>query len=362
MRAFIFLNEMKTKAFLIVSFFGLLLQGCSHVSVITDRTEMAADDEVLYSALFYIHADADYLFHDSEGNARQADERALSAAMKIGSEASSGEVFIIHHKRQRKILGLFPRRSNEMFYFRNGELQRQLTYRYEDSSEPFLSTEKIFYEQVATLSDNGLPQKYFFFFGHELPNKDGKGYHNSMPNVDVSGETLSAGMKQFLSEPTRKFDLVTLSTCSNGTPQMAEQMIPVSHYMLASPQNLHLSYMDVDAFLNLEENPATPMPEIAEAMASRTFERLKREVRTEVALTIYDLREVSLYIDELAAMVEEYEQEYNPNRYRDNIDCADLDFFYSEVFKNGLETWFSPAAFGTRASAGVHSGWGCKGN
>lgn len=334
---------------------------CSNIAVLTDAYEPEFQQEINYTAIFYIHGDSDYLFHQSDGTPRQANERAFSNAISIAENAESGEFFIIHQLPQRKWMGIFPRRSSEVYHFRNGELIHQVKYRYEDKAEPFLATESALFKKHPPIRQATNHQTYFFFFGHEIPVFDGTNYHVTRPDIEVTEAALASGLRGFLQNDEEKFDLVTLSTCSNGTPGMAKNMKPASYYLLATPQNLHLSYLDVESLKLLETQPGITPPEIATEIANQTFNRLDESILTVITLALYDLREVGSYIDELAGKINEYEEKERPNRYRDNIDCAQLSFFDSESYSNGLKTWYRPAAFGNRTVEQKHSGWGCKG-
>ncbi len=338
----------------------LTLQACSHTAIVAERDSHEPDESTKYSAIFYIHADADYLYHDANRAAVRANERALSSALEIAEEAQSGEIFIIHQKRKRSFLGIIPRRNNDIYYFRNGTLQQQIKYRYQGASVPFLQKEGEIYHQLTAGRPANREQSYFFFFGHEIPVSGGEGYHNSHSDVNVNASALVSGLNAFVHDEDDKFGLITLSTCSNGTPLIAEQLLPLTNYLLASSQNLHLSYLDVEGLLLLQKDPSTTPHQIARVIAKQSFDRLTKDIQTEVALSVYDMSEVSLYLSELAEIVRNDEETTRPNIFRENVDCAELEQFDATVFTQGVETWYRPPRFGRRASSGIHSGWGCK--
>lgn len=333
---FSFICKMKYTAFFGLLF--LILQGCSHKATVMDRDSHNTDKSTVYSAIFYIHADSDYLFHDADGIARQADEKALESTLKIAEEATRGEVFIIHQKPRRSFLWLIPRRNNDLYYFRNGSLQQQMKYRYDDASQSFLEKEAELYRHLSSASHNSKQQRYFFYFGHEIPAANGTGYHRSRPDTDVSFSTLTSGLEMFLDGEDDRFNLITLSTCSNGSPLIASHLLPVTNYLLTSPQNLHLSYMDVEGLLMLEDNPTAAPVEIARKIAMQSFQRLSDEVRTEVTLSVYDMSELRYYLDDLTEIVNEHEKLNQPNMYRDNRDCAEIERFDLNAFIRGVET------------------------
>lgn len=340
----------------------LILQGCSHTANVVNEREAEPESEVRYSAIFYIHGDADYLFHDRNGVAMRADEEAFLRAVSIAKKARSGEIFIIHQKPERKFLWLFPRKNNHVYYFREGHMKQHVRYRYKDNSQPFLAKESELFHQFSSENISSKKQTYFFFFGHEIDASNGNGYHRSLTGVDVSGASLSSALGKFLLEEQSRFDLVTLSTCSNGTPIIAEKLLPATALLLASPQNLHLSYLDAEGLLLLEDDPGVNPYEVAVKIANESFKRLKEDVQTEVALSLYDMNIVSNYINQLAGKVKEHESVNTPNRFLENSDCADLDFFDTYIHTEGIKTWYRAPAFGRRTSAERHSGWGCKVN
>jgi hypothetical protein len=77
-------------------------------------------------------------------------------------------------------------------------------------------------------------QNYFLYFGHEIPSENGTGYHLSIPGIDVNTVSFANGIQNFLFADEDRFDLVVLSTCNNGTPAMAELLVPFTKAMLGS--------------------------------------------------------------------------------------------------------------------------------
>lgn len=339
----------------------LVFMACSHTSEIISSEPTGERYSADYAVFYYIHADGDYLFHDSEGNPVQADQRALAAAIRVAENAQSGEVFIFHQRPQKRFLHLFPRRSSALYYYRNGDEVSRVKYRHAEKDEDFLDTERELFERYNSEKDAKARQKYLLFFGHEIPAEDGYKYHQTLPGVNVTAESFAAGIQGFLDGERDKFELVVLSACSNGTPAMAKHLLPAADYLLASPQNLHLSHIDSDSLHLLETNRDKPPPEIAGAMAEQTYNRLAESIQTTITFTIYDLDTVRDYIEELYARNSEYEMENRPDPYRENIDCGELPFFNLQKYNRGLESWYRPPRFGRQAGRGSHSGWGCKG-
>ena len=60
-----------------------------------------------YSMVFIIHGDGDYIYHDTQGNERRADEKALVEATLVAMLNPQAEVFIFHEKPRRAYVTLF---------------------------------------------------------------------------------------------------------------------------------------------------------------------------------------------------------------------------------------------------------------
>jgi hypothetical protein len=339
--------------------FFLLFSGCSHTSQLPQQ-ETALTSEPEYSVTILIHGDSDYLYHSREGQPIQADKHALQMSRKLAEYGTNGEFIIIHQQPKKRFLRLIPRRSSEIYHYRNGELVQQLSYRNESDEEPFLETESKLYDQLLAGHSHEYEQRHFLYFGHEIPLRGGHGYHQSRPEITVHTKTFAKGLKRFLPEKHDRFDLITLSTCSNGTPQMALSLSALTEFLLASPQNLHLSYIDIGGLSLLETSPDSSPEKVALTLAEKTYERLSESIQTVITLSVYDLRITSGYLTHLFKESELYISESKPDLFRENIDCGTLPFFDESVFGNGVTTFFRAPRFGPQSSKQTHSGWGCK--
>lgn len=333
--------------------------GCSQTSVLMESDPENEQSEPDYSVIIYIHGDSDYLFHDGDGNRTEADQQALRKAIKVAENAGSGEVFVYHHQPAKHFLWMIPRRTNELYHFVNGEKVRHLKYR-RTSADLFLKTEADFYKEHSFSRKNKEHQTYFVYFGHEIPEKNYKGYHQTQTDIVVDTDTFVRGAQSFLESDDYIFDLMVLSTCSNGTPAMVNKLTGVTNYLLASPLNLHLSHMDISSLKLLETNPQISADELASAIAEESYSRLSDSIQTVISLTIYDIKAVEKYIEQLHNRTLSYREAENPNPFRENIDCAELSFFDQDKFSSGVQTFFRPARFGNRSSGNHPSGWGCK--
>ncbi|MCC5907369.1 MAG: hypothetical protein JJU13_14250 [Balneolaceae bacterium] len=354
---------MKNNNLVIRNFFTATLLtfvfGCSHSSIITEREDVQGPESD-YSVIIVIHGDSDYLYHTAEGMPVQANEKALEMALDIARKGKKGEFFIIHQQPKKRFMYMISRRSSELYHFKNGEIFQHVKYRNEADDEPFLSTEAHLYRELSGSPQIENRQLYFLYFGHEIPVEGKSRYFSSRPKMTVNTESFASGLQKFLNN-NESFGLVTLSTCSNGTPQMARHLSPFTHYLLASPQNLHLSYFNIGKLNRLESNPKISPDEVAAAMAKQSYQRLSDTIQTVVSLSIYDLEKTADYLEGFYLKYERHLSENQPNLYRENIDCGGLPFFDKEKYTVGVTTFFRAPRFGSQASGEDHSGWGCKG-
>jgi len=341
-------------------FMGAVLQGCSHTSELFMGDAIDETVDTGYSVIYYIHADSDYLYHDTEGEPVQGNKEVLDGALNIAEKAESGEVFIFYKRPDKRFLGIFPRRVSRLYHYAKGELISRVSYRHSDKSEDLFTTEARLYNQYRTHSGNENRQNYFLYFGHEIPDDKGKRYHRTNPDIVVNTASFSAGIQKFLITDYQRYNLVVLSTCNNGTPVMADYLMPLSDVMLASPQNLHLSHIDSESLNLLESEPGISSIQLAHSMAEQTYRRLESEIETAITLTVYDLETVQEYQNELQSFSTAYSSLGSLQHFSDNIDCREIPFFEGDIFGSGLKTWYKPARFGRNAAITTHTGWGCK--
>lgn len=345
---------------LILIMIGFISSGCSSTSELLRETSGEETIDADYSIIYYIHADSDYLYHESNGVPVQGNSLVLKNAHKVAEGAKSGEVFIYYQQPERKLLGLFPRRSSQFYHYLNGELISMVEYRHSNKREDFLTSETQLYHQYRIQSRNNDQDMHFLYFGHEIPLEDGEKYHRTLPDIEVNIETLSMGIQKYLSDDNQRFDLVVLSTCNNGSPAMAESFLPITNTVIASPQNLHLSHIDSESLTLLEKNPEISSVQLAQSMAKKTYNRLESEILTTITLSVYDFEIVREYKNELQGFKESYDDLELRQFYTDFVDCNNVDFFDSERFSRGVSTWYKPARFGRESLTNTHSGWGCR--
>lgn len=311
-----------------------------------------------YSITYVIHGDAGYLYHDSTGTARQADEKVLREAMRVGEQAGHGEVLIFHQKPEKKVLWLFPKKDRRFLYYRNGELIRETNYSPGPGEGVFAAESRLLRRHR---SSPDTARSIFLYFGHEIPYTDGAGYFKSLPGLAFNTDTFTGGLRDML-PGSGSFGLTVLSTCNNGSPDMVHALQPYTNVLLASPQNLHLSHIDTEGLASLERNPSISSKELAEMLAQRTYNRLVRFLQTVISLSVYDMETIGPAAGRIDAVYRNYLHSHNAAEPGvDNIDCAGLPVFDGTTpFSEGVESWYRAPRFGRKAGEASHSGWGCK--
>ncbi len=329
---------------------AFLFVGCSSSKAFLDPTDKLPLNEPTYSLVYVIHGDANYLYHQN-GKSYQADYQALKSALNIAEHATSGEVFIFYQKPEQKILWLFPKKDRIYYHFKNGNLVQKKTYSPQGGG---LEQEAEIFNTMKASTQN---RSFFFYFGHEIPSFKNASYHNSQPNKPFNSVIFSKDLSAF----NKKFDLTVLSTCNNGNPQMIYELAGKTDAVIASPQNLHLSYLDTENVLLLEKDLKTPTLTLADSIANFSFTRLSSTLQTAVTVSVYDLTTIEPNLDDI---YERYQSHLDSTKNRapftDNVDCKTLASLNRLIDRTGVHTYFKAANFGRSSKQSTHSGWGCK--
>lgn len=337
----------------------LLLIACSSSKELKQPSDQSVDDSLRYSIIYLIHGDANYVYHTGEGKRRQADEKVLADAKSVAKKAKHGEVFIFHQRPERKILWLFPRKDRHFYHYKNGRLIREESY--SPSQEA-----GVFNSETALLDAYRSPQEstrhFLLYFGHEIPIRSGKGYYSSLPKLNMNVNTFTSGTHNLLDNEATYYDMMVLSTCNNGSPDMAANLADQTQVLLASPQNLHLSHIDTEALNGLELDPEIPSDSLAADIAKNSFQRLESSLQTVVSLSVYNMDEVRSYIQQVDSAYQSYlSSAKTPLEGSENIDCTSLPFAGKfPKLEEGVQVWYRPPRFGKNAKQHTHSGWGCK--
>ena len=143
----------------------------------------------------------------------------------------------------------FPLRDGTFYYYRHGRLLAEESY-WRDQGQSRFDPEMELYNRFRAEESPELV-RLFLYFGHEIPEFGGAGYDASYKNRTFTVDDLADGLKCITRDST-KVDLVVLSTCFSGTPRTIAALAPYARYVIASPDNLHLSYFDLSPFERLD--------------------------------------------------------------------------------------------------------------
>ncbi len=344
--------------------FTALLSSCSSDLVVQREAQQAGEaaPALQYSIVCVIHGDGDYLFHDTSGTVRTADEEALAGAKRIAQENPHAEVFIFHQRPRQRFLFFFPRRDGEFYYYRTGKLITQELY-WRDQEQSHLDPEVELYRRFHADNQRGMVS-VFLYCGHEIPEFGGAGYDASYPDRTFTVSDLAHGLTGFTPYSSR-FDLMILSTCFGGTPYTIRTLGSFARTIIASPDNLHLSYFDLRSLEQLHLNVRDgDVPAFARRLALRSFDRLTRDLETSVSVAVYDVDRVQQYLGSVHRMYDStlttlYGTTPAAMAAIEHCDCADLPAFVLPGMTEGVDVFYRPARFGRSKNKLNHSGWEC---
>jgi hypothetical protein len=206
------------------------------------------------------------------------------------------------------------------------------------------TTEAVLYNSLSTANK---ARSFFFYFGHEIPTFSTQSYHSSQSNKAFNTDIFSNHLSLF----NTYFDLITLSTCNNGNPKMMDALSNKTDFVIASPQNLHLSYLSLSKLELLENDPEINTTILADSLAKDSFYKLTETLQTMVTVGIYDLSKISDYNSELAEKYSNYLEDVSEKpRFTDNIDCANIPLLSSIINSIGVTFYYKPPDFGRKAN------------
>jgi hypothetical protein len=242
--------------------------------------------------IYFIHADGNYLFHDEEGRALNAAERILAQSIVVGENMKHGEVFIFFQKPNENFLLLFPMDDGEFYYYNKGLKIFHGTYSRKNSCafEPEADLIKKYSESSVQNLKNIL-----LYYGHEIPLKDTAGYNLSQPQKKFGINIFAEGLKEILNSlpsPEKKFSIVVLSTCKNGNYKTAEELSPLTDYLIASPFDIHLSYLNSESLIKLSTEKNLDLKKSAAYFAESAYYEMTRVTNTEISISVYDLSKI----------------------------------------------------------------------
>ena len=339
----------------------LFLFSCS--SITSSHRETPSGDESAvaprYSMVFIIHGDGDYLYHDPLGRAFRADEEALVGALRVAVRNPQAEVFIFHERPRRHALIFFPLRDGKFYYYRHGQLLAKESYWRDQGSSRFDPEAGLYHRFHA--EEQPQSARLFLYFGHEIPEFDGSRYDASYPHRTFTVRDLADGLKRFTHDST-KFDLIVLSTCFNGTPHTIAALAPYARTIVASPDNLHLSYLDLHPLERLDVGLREgDMVAFAKKFARQAFDRLTEDIQTAVTVSVYDVELVRGYLDPVDRIYDQALTKLKgqkPGSF-ERCDCAEDSAYVLPGMGEGVDVFYRPPRFGRSKLKQNHSGWEC---
>ena len=343
---------------------ALFLSSCG-AAVPLQRSSMqgqADDAGVRFSIVGIVHGDGNYLYHDTSGNDHLADEEALAGMKAVAERNPYAEVFIFHQKRGRTAWLFFPLSDGEFFYYRGGRLVAHETY-WRDQARSHLAPEADLYHRFHA-GKGSRETSFFLYYGHEIPESGGTGYDASYPERPFTVRDLAEGLESFTGG-TDRYELMILSTCYGGTPYTIRALGPSARTIVASPDNLHLSYFTLHTLERLDSAlTGGDIPALAKQFARRAFDRLTAEVQTAVSVAVYEVDRVQEYITAVGGMYDAaLSMATREQRVRgvtvEHCDCADAPGYAFPAMTKGVDILYRPPAFGRSRLKESHSGWEC---
>jgi hypothetical protein len=145
----------------------------------------------------------------------------------------------------------------------------------------------------------------FLYFGHEIPEFDGAGYDASYPDRKLTVQGFARGVGGFRGDAS-KFDIVVLSTCFGGTPHTIGALGTTARYIVASPDNLHLSYLDLRSLERMDLGfRDVDVHSFARRYARMAFDILKGQIQTTVSVAVYDVDRVQKFLRAFQSVLED---------------------------------------------------------
>lgn len=318
------------------------------------------DSEIKSTLVFFIHGDGSYSYHDAKGKRFEADAVILQQAMAMAKNCPRAEVFIFHQKPKRKWLFLIDRPDGSFYYFRNGAQLASGSYHRRSRLSELDSESEIIKTHHARGSEERVSG--FLYFGHALTELGDKSPRQS-PNV----RGLAQGLSCLLSEVDpnlMKFDLVVLSACYSGTPGIIAELAHYSRYILASPDDLHLAYLDIQPLRRLDNIGFSEVHSLAREMASHSLARLQEWTQTSIALAVYDVERIAPFLEKVQSRQAAGLTSQSPNSPQpakvEYCDCLDKPSAAAEIPSAGVEVYYQPPRFGRLKNKTKHSGWACR--
>jgi hypothetical protein len=306
------------------------------------------------SLIFVVHGDGEYVYRDPGGQTVNADEITVQRAKELGRSLPDVEVLIFHEQPRRYSLLFFPRSDGHFYHYRGGKLVQ--SDRYRRSGDRRLNA---IADRVNRFAHTDA-DRMLFYFGHEIPEVGGAEYDASYPTRTFTVDDFAAFVASITQD--RSFDLLALSTCHGGTPYTVASLAPYSRYVVASPDNLHLSYLPLEPIAHAPPaEDSAAFHRFLQDYLNSTFDRLTEAVHTTVSLALYDTDAVAPYLREITPGHQQRLASAADRRMAtlEYFDCADDERYIASGMKDGVTLLYRPARFGRGQFVEVHSGWMC---
>jgi hypothetical protein len=132
--------------------------------------------------------------------------------------------------------------------------------------------------------------------------------------------------------------------------------------VIASPENLHLSYFDLQPFERLDIGLRDGnISGFAKKFARHAFDRLTTETQTSVTVALYDVDLVQGYMHTVDSVYDHdltiLKDEATANL--EHCDCAENPSYMLPGMSEGVDVLYQPPRFGRTKHKQDHSGWEC---
>ncbi|MBD3378352.1 hypothetical protein GF406_25210 [candidate division KSB1 bacterium] len=339
-------------------FLFVLFVGCQKAVIKPHAGNDSKTGVIKYSLIFVIHGDASYLYHDQEGKAKYADKDLVRQAIDVATHLEQSEVFIYHQRPKKRFLFFFTKDKSVFYHYKNGRLVEKGDYAREHSVATFETEAKHYQNASIRYSETPPPDSIktiMLYYGHELPLLPERGYHASFSDIHFSHLEFASALSNFFPNEIKPIDLLVLSTCRGGNPVVVSALAPLTRFLIASPENLHLSHLGAELLSTTLANDNRSLYEKSLQFTEQAFRRLEQRTQTVVTVALYDIDEVVSYADSISEhfyqKAKAYPETFSHIEY---LDCKS-----ESLPLKGVNIFFRAPRFGRSSSRSFHSGWQC---
>jgi hypothetical protein len=357
---------------------GALLAGCA-----SSRREGAPTAGAFNARVIYlIHGDADYVYHDSSGRARRADEDALQQALDVGARTTGAEVFVFHQKSEwvTRVVG---KSEGRLYHYRDGTLQSRETYfRNPGNLEAEAGLVRRHAAPAAAVAA-GQQMRHIplvlAYFGHEIPRAvagndsstlNRERFVAGLTDIATAAELAETRIQDstagaFFYSLKKPYGLIILSVCNGGTPGMMKALTPLAEYAVASPARLHLSHLDARALGDIARTDSVrarkPWKRLADSVAAQSFARLQEKTLTEITVAVYDLEQTGSFLASAASDEAKVESEGRTSAGTTTWrDCFAEKGLEPKRARRGVTLLYRAPRFGPDKDVMFRSAWQCE--